>query len=283
MNRFLTILVLGLLVSCSNYGQLTFIAKLPKKLDENSGIVTLEDNKVWIIEDNGNKDEIYEVNLKGQLLREFKVKNAKNRDWEDLTKDAGGNIYIGDIGNNDNKRKNLVVYQIPDPTKEPGGKIEAQEIRFSYPEQKEFPPNSANFKYDSEALFYNNDSLYIITKNKSRPFNGEALVYSIPAIPGEYEARLIGTLSLCLEPSTCIVTAGAISPDTKKVVLLGYGKLWIFTDFKSGNFTDGKMRTIELGATTQLESLCFLNDSTLLLSDERSHGTGRNLYSFQLK
>lgn len=282
MNRFLILSALGLLVSCSNYGQLTFITKLPKKLDENSGLITLQENKVWVIEDSGNKDEIYEVDFEGRLLKELKVKNAKNKDWEDLTYDPEGNVYIGDIGNNDNRRKDLAVYKIPNPVKEHGDKIEAKIIRFKYPEQKEFPPKAVNFRYNAEALFYHNDLLYIITKNKAKPFKGDALVYTVPAVPGNYEAQLIGKLNLCKEASTCVVTAAAISPNTKKVVLLGYGKLWVFTDFKTKHFTKGKMRTVELGATTQLESVCFLNDSTLLLSDEQSHGTGRNLYSYTL-
>lgn len=283
MNKVVTLIALVLLVSCSNYGQLTFVTKLPKKLNENSGIITLEKNKVWVIEDNGNTDEIFEVNLEGDLLKELKVTDAKNRDWEDLTKDKDGNVYIGDIGNNGNKRRDLVIYKIPNPTKEPGRKIRARAIRFNYPQQKAFPPNAPDFKYNAEALFYHNDSLYIVTKNKSKPFNGDALVYRVPAVPGQYDAELIGTITTCKEASVCVVTAAAISPDGKTVVLLGYGILWVYTDFGTAEFTRGKMKTIDLGATTQLESVCFIDNTTVLLSDEQSHGTGRNLYSFKLQ
>ena len=282
MSRICTLLVSMMLVSCSNYGQLTFITKLPKKLDENSGIVTLEKNKIWVIEDNGNTDELFEVDFKGQLLKKFKVTNAKNKDWEDLTKDDNGNLYIADIGNNANKRKNLVVYKIPNPTKEQGNKIAAEKIIFSYPEQKNFPPKAKNFKFNSEALFYSDEKLYLITKNKAKPFKGDAQFYSIPAQPGKHKAKLMGTIVLCKNASKCVVTAAAISPDSQKIALLGYGMLWVLTDFKGDNFTKGKIRSIDLGATTQLESVCFLNDSTLLISDEQRHGTGRNLYSFKL-
>jgi hypothetical protein len=245
-------------------------------------MVFLEDSKIWLIEDRGNSDHIYEVNFEGDLLKEYKVKNAKNRDWEDLTSDEEGNVYIGDFGNNTNRRKDLTIYKIPNPALEPGDKIAAEEIRFSYPEQKDFPPKAENYYYDAEALFYKNASLYIITKNRSRPFDGKAFVYRVPAVAGEYSAQLIGIIETCEEPRSCIVTSATVSPDNRRVVLLGYGKLWIFTDFDGEDFTSGKMTTIELGATTQLESLCFMNDSTLLLSDEQNHSTGGNLYSFQL-
>lgn len=283
MNRILPLIIFMVLVSCSNYGQLTFITKLPKKLDENSGIVALEDNKIWVIEDNGNTDELFEVDFEGHLIKKFKVTNAKNKDWEDLAKDDKGNVYIADIGNNGNTRKQLVIYKVSDPTKEKGDKIAAKKIYFSYPEQKKFPPKSKDFKYDAEALFYKDDNLYLITKNKSRPFKGDAQIYKIPAQPGEHKARLLGSVTLCENASKCIVTAATISSDNQKVVLLGYGMLWIITDFKDDDFTNGKITSIDLGTSTQLESVCFKNDSTLLISDERRHGKGRNLYSFKIK
>ncbi|HMB64880.1 MAG TPA: hypothetical protein VKN36_17500 [Eudoraea sp.] len=282
MNKLCLVFLIGFLVNCSNYGQLTFVTKLPKKLDENSGIVSMEDSKIWVIEDNGNPDNIYEVGFNGDLLKEFKVSNAKNKDWEDLTKDEEGNLYIGDMGNNDNDRKDLVIYKIPNPVNEPGDKIEAEEIRYYYPEQKEFPPDAKNFIYDAEALFHSGGALFVITKNGARPFNGQAMVYKIPAQAGNHKAQLVSAISLCGEPHSCRVTGAAASPDQKTVVLLGYGKIWVFTDFKANVFTEGSMRTIDLGATTQLEAVCFMNDSTLLISDEQSHGTGRNLYSYSL-
>ena len=270
------------LVSCSNYGQLKYITKLPKKLDENSGIVSLEQHKIWLIEDNGNTDEVFEVNFEGQLLRKFKVTNAKNTDWEDLTKDDDGNLYISDTGNNANKRKDLVIYKIPDPTKEAGDKIAAEKIEFSYPEQKEFPPKAKDFKFDAEALFYYSGQLYLITKNKARPFYGDAQLYSIPAIKGKHKARLLGSFKLCRDAAWCSVTAAAISPDKRKIVLLGYGKIWVISDYQEDAFTAGKIKTINHGATTQLEAVCFLTNDTILLSDEQRHGSGRNLYSYTL-
>lgn len=89
MKKLSVLLILVILSSCSNYGQLTYITKLPKKLGENSGIVSIKDSTMWLIEDRGNSDELYKVDFKGNLLRELKVKNAKNHDWEDLAEDKG--------------------------------------------------------------------------------------------------------------------------------------------------------------------------------------------------
>jgi hypothetical protein len=280
MTRYIVLLLFGFLVSCSNYGQLTYVTKLPKKLDENSGMVVDKDTTVWMLNDGGGANKIYQISSKGKLLKELEIKNAKNKDWEELAKDKEGHLYIADTGNNYNKRKDLVIYKISDPNKEKGDKIEAEQIAFNFPEQKKYPPKKSKLLYDTEAMFFAKDSLYLITKNRAEPFKGEALIYRIPAKKGDYQATLLGEFIPCTEFSVCKITAADISPDGKTIALLGYGKLWLFTNFELSKFFEGKLITIDLDIHTQLESIAFLNNTTLLLSDEQLKKTGRNLYSY---
>lgn len=282
MNRLLLLFFFCAFASCTNYGQLTFLSKLPRVLNENSGLVALDSTSVWIIEDGSNKDNIYKVDLQGNLLKTFEVRNAKNRDWEDLASDSQGNVYIADTGNNAHKREEFIIYKLPDPRKATGDKIDAEKIRFRY---QVVPGHEGTKEYpthDSEALFYKDGALYVITKDRGRPFTGLANIYKVPAVKGSYEAEWIGSFTPCRERGICEVTAAAISPDGNTLALLGYGKLWVFTDYTTDDFTKGTMRSINLGATTQLESLDFLNPNTLLLSDEKMGATGRNLYSYRL-
>ena len=283
MIRTFLFLLFITITSCTNYGQLKVVADLPGSLKENSGMVSLKDSTVWIVEDGGNKDELYKINFKGEILKTLEVKNGDNDDWEDLTKDRLGNVYIADIGNNNNTRKNLTIYKVPNPEIEPGDKIDAEKIELKYPEQKEFPPKKDKRFFDAEALFHYNNKLFIVTKNRSNPFTGSAYVYSVPDEKGEYEATLVAEINLCSDWETCQITGMDISPSGKKVIALSYGKLFIFTDFTWDDFSNGKIEEIDLGIRTQLESICFINEYTLLLSDERSHGTGNNLYSLDLR
>lgn len=282
MKYLFIIFIASLTQNCANSGQINLIEKLPKKLKENSGIVSYSDETAWFIEDNGNSDNLYKTNFEGKIIDQLDIKNAKNIDWEDLTKDNKGNLYIGDFGNNDNKRKDLVILKLPNPEIEKGNKINAKSIKFKYPEQQKFPPNKNKMYYDAEALFHYNSHLYIFTKNRTKPFTGKTLIYRIPDTKGNYEAKLIGDINLGTDWDTCRVTSAAISPNEKTVVLLGYGKLWIITDFLKDDFSKGNIEEIDLGLRTQLESVCFTGNKTLLLSDEVREGTGGNLYSFTL-
>lgn len=283
MNRYLYLFAIFVLYSCTNHGQLSLVTKLPKKLDENSGMVHLKNSTVWFIQDGGNSDKIYQMDFKGNLINELKVKNATNVDWEDLTTDPSGNMYIGDFGNNDGKRKDLVIYQVPNPETEKGDKIKAVPIRFKYPGENLVSKGNKQLQFDAEAMFFRDDFLYIITKNRKISSSGDAGIYRVPARKGTYTAELVGKFNFCALEETCRVTGATISPDGQMVVLLGRGKLWVFTDFKGANFTLGQMKTIDLKVTTQLEAICFLNDGILLLSDEKKGNTGRNLYRFHLR
>jgi hypothetical protein len=95
--------------SCSqDYGELTLVERLPKKMKEVSGIQkTEQDGLIWAINDSGNKNHIYGLNKKGIIKKDITIKDAKNIDWEELTKDDKENLYIGDFGNNKNDRTDL--------------------------------------------------------------------------------------------------------------------------------------------------------------------------------
>lgn len=282
MKQLALLLVFFLFQSCANHGQLKLLDKLPKKLSENSGIVQFTEETVWFIEDSGNSDNLYKTDFTGNIIKHLDVKNHKNIDWEDLTKDKDGNLYIGDFGNNDSTRKNLAILKVSNPEKEKGNKINAQAIRFNYPEQQEFPPQKAELLYDAEAFFHHAGYLYIFTKNRAHPFTGETSIYRVPDKKGDYEAKLMGKINLCDDWNTCKVTSAAISPNGQTIVLLGNGKLWIITDFIFEALPKASIKEIDLGVRTQLESVCFIDETNLLLSDEVRDGKGGNLYSYTL-
>ncbi len=285
MRTFSIILLYIFIIGCTpNYGQLKHLSRLPKVLKENSGIETIQkDSTVWVINDSGNKAHLYQVGFDGKMRRELRVKQAGNKDWEELTKDQDNNLYIGDFGNNDNTRKDLTIYKVPNPETIKGEDIKAEKITFEYPEQKKFPPKKKERYYDAEAFFYYRGSLYIFTKNRSKPFDGISFLYKIPARKGHHKAERIGQYAFCTDEDSCRITAAAISPDEKTVALLGHDRVWLFSGFRDDRFFGADTTEIlSLGHHSQKEGLCFTDNNTLLLSDEGKGSSGRNLYELRL-
>ncbi|PTX63953.1 hypothetical protein C8N46_101563 [Kordia periserrulae] len=276
------IFFLLLCTNCNvNYGQLKYAGKISDDLEEVSGMESIPNFKgFWMINDGGNDAEVYEVNMEGKIFRTLYI-DGKNRDWEDLTKDDEGNLYIGDFGNNSNDRKNLKVYKLDAKDMAEKKSIDPEKIKFSFPNQKKFPPKKKERHFDVESFFYHNGYLYLFTKSRTKSDFGRSDLYKIPAEKGEHEAEFLGTFHTCSDEH-CWVTSAAISPDGKKVVLLSHNAVWQFTDFKGDDFFNGTVKKYDLGHTSQKESICFTDNTTVYIADEESHGSGRNLYRFTL-
>jgi len=282
MNKFLLLIIL-LSSSCIT-GNLIIIADLPKILDEASGIETTSDsNLIWMLNDGGNDAKLFGVSKKGKIKASYKI-DAKNNDWEDLTTDKKGNIYIGDFGNNTNKRKNLAILKVNanSLTDTDTDKINVKRISFKYPNQEKFPPKKKKMHFDCEAFFHFNDSLYLFTKSRVKDDFGKTNLYKIPAKKGNHIAEYISSFSTCLEMD-CWITSADISDDGKKVVLLNSKSVWLFTNFKGSNFFSGTATEIPLNHNSQKESICFKDSNTLYITDEKAHGIKGNLYKFKLE
>ena len=285
MNKWGFLGVLLMMQSCAQqpyFGKLEYLGKFPSSLSEVSGIDLNDEGKLWAIEDNGNKDVLFQINLQGKVVKKLKIENAKNKDWEDLTIAKDGALYIGDFGNNSNERKDLVIYRI---SRDQLGKKtpKAKKIKFSYPQQKDFPPKKSKLLFDAEGFFHWNGYLYLFTKNRSRPYSGKTLLYRVPDKEGEYNATLIGEFILCTNKDNCSVTGADISEDGKTIALIGYGFVYLLSEFDLYHFSTPKVTTIDLRYPTQIESVCFLDENTLLIADEQSKTKGRNLYKYTLK
>jgi hypothetical protein len=280
--KIITLLLsIFLLISCQNFGQLKILTNLPKDLDEASGIAISKDSKfIWIINDSGNKPKLYGISKKGKIKREISI-DKKNKDWEDLTSDNEGNIYIGDFGNNENDRVGLRILKIAHQDLGSKKKVSPKKISFYYPEQKKFPPKDKKKFYDAEAFFYFNKHFYIFTKSQVDKKYGNTNLYRIPARTGNHEAKFIATYKGC-EQEDCAITAAAISKDYRKVALLSSGNILVFSNFKGDNFFSGKVSITKMKYSSQKEAICFKDKNTLFIADETAFGEGGNLYELTI-
>ncbi|MPS66304.1 MAG: hypothetical protein DI622_08355 [Chryseobacterium sp.] len=257
---------------------------LPKKLKEVSGIALSQDKKtIWAIEDQGNKNVVYGLDMQGNLLKDVLVENAENNDWEDITKDAQGNIYLGDFGNNDNNRQNLSILKLDLKTPSQATTKVVQTTKFHYEGQTEFPPKKSNWLYDCEAFVEMDGNFYLFTKNRSKGFDGTFLVFKIPNKEGDFEAKLIGRLKLNGKYSDAAITSAAINSTKGKIVLLNHKNIHVLSGFTANDFSTAKIQKISLNHNSQKEAVVFLDDKTLLIADEKDKDTGGNIYKFNLR
>ena len=260
--------------------KITAIAKLAPIINESSGLVSYNDSILITHNDSGDKPLLYFINLKGELVHSLEVQNATNIDWEEITQDKKGNLFIADIGNNDNKRKNLKIYRIEYANFLKMKSVKAELISFHYADQNQFPPDESQLNYDAESLVFYNDSLWIFTKNRTVPFSGISYVYSLPSKPGNYEIRkraelFIGNKGFAKDA----VSAAAIFND--HVYLNTYNRMLVY------KINNGLFTYINQYATTpfsQKEALFIKNKHTIYFTDEVSKfiGGGR-LYKMVIK
>ena len=281
----LLVLVLALLLSCKQESDvLTKRFALPKKLKEVSGIIFSDKTKLmYAVEDSGNDNIIYGLSNEGKLQHSIKVVDATNVDWEDITKDQQGNLYIGDFGNNDNERKDLCIYKIAKDSLSKTETFSTYKISFAYPEQTKFPPKKKELFYDVEAFFEHKNNFYLFTKNRSSSFDGTTFLYKVPNKAGAHQAQLIGKFKTGGSFSENAITSATLSPDGSTVVLLCHAKVWLFTDFTSDNFLSGEASEFQLNHFSQKEAICFKDNSTLIIADEKTKKIGGNVYEVTLK
>ena len=277
----LSILYFILFISCSSKTdsgeKIAILFDFPKDISEVSGI-TFHNNLIWSIQDSGNSNEVFGFDESGKLIEQIEVQDAENIDWEAITSDKHGNLYIGDFGNNDNDRQDLAIYKLASSNY---SKV-SEKISFYYPEQTDFPAKKKEKLYDCEAFFLYQNAFYLFTKNRSKGFDGTSLIYKIPAIAGNHPAKLIGKFKTCANYNSCVITGATISSDEKQIVLLGHDRLWLFNNFKGDDFLSGKLSELDLNHHSQKEGICFKDNETLFIADERSKKIGGKLYEVSL-
>lgn len=263
MNKFL--LSIFLVSSSCTTGNLTVIADLPNSLKEASAIETVvNSNLLWTIEDSGNKNNIYGLDLKGNIVKDIDISNSSNIDWEDLTSDKEGNLYIGDFGNNSKNRDSFTIYKVSNLNTK---KTEAERINFVLP--KNIKPK------DFEAFFLWNGYFYLFSKE-----NKSSMLFKVPNRVGKHIAQKAFKFSL--KGKNLKITSADISKDGKTLVLLNHDKLWKITDFEGDNFFEGSIQELKFEHNSQKEGICFKNGNSVYITDEKTKSEGGNLYKFKL-
>ncbi len=261
------------------------LGALPTELQESSGLLFQNKDTLWSHNDSGNGSSVYAFNMLGQKLQEHKFSKISHEDWEEITKDEKGNIYLGDFGNNNNDRKNLLILRFTSGFTNKKQALKVDSIQFVYEDQYFFPPPTSSLNFDCEAMVVMKDTIFLFTKDRTSPYKSQTLLYYMPATPGEhvakYKASFKTLFPIFLQGS---VTGAALSQNKNKLILLGYSRMWLFTDFIGTDFFNGKVTTFQFLDYSQKEAVAFIDDCNILLTDEvnTTLSNGGNLYALDL-
>ena len=240
---------------------------MPDDLKEASALEVIPQfDYIWTVEDSGNKKRLYAIDTLGSIVRNIKITNAKNMDWEDLTSDSDGNIYIGDFGNNSKKRKSFTIYKvsIDDLNKD---EAEADKITFTIPKDHK--------SKDFEAFFLWNSDFYIFSKEHKK-----FIVLKVPNRIGDHKSEIVSEYNF--EGKNNKITAADIRADGKEVLILNHDKLWRLKDYNDDNFFSGTIEAIPFNHNSQKEGLSYKTDTIIYIGDERTRIDGGNLYKLKL-
>ncbi|WP_034062448.1 hypothetical protein [Lacinutrix jangbogonensis] len=259
--------ILSLLFFSCNTGELEVLANIDNSLEEVSAIALVKNsNLYWVIEDAGNKNKLYALDSKGNIEKTITITNAKNIDWEELTTDNDNNIYIGDFGNNNHKRKAFTIYKVSNIENNEKEAI-AGITTFTLPENTK--------SQDFESFFLWNNYFYLFTKNHKHTD-----VYKVENKIGNHVAQLITTHKFKGKDNR--ITSADISKDGKTIILLNHDKAWQLSNFKNEAFFEGTVKALNFNHNSQKEGVLFLNNKTIIISDETNKHDGK-IYSYTIK
>lgn len=291
MNRFNTILLFIVLTGCStnnlteekvknpaDYNNLVKITLLDDAVKESSGLVFLND-KLITHNDSGGANSLYQLDtLNGSISKTTTINNSTNKDWEDIAVDSQ-HIYIGDFGNNNGNRKDLLIYKIKisDYLNSGNSSINNEEIKFSYSDQTIFNTNPYNTNFDAEAIISLGNNLYIFTKNWVNKWTN---IYSLEKNAGTYVASKIDSINV-----KGFITGADYDKSTNTISLLGYENnsnfLIELSEFKNSNFSAGTIKRYNLkvpqNSSVQTEGLSYLLNN-YYISAEKNSGNSQILY-----
>ncbi|WP_299885153.1 hypothetical protein [uncultured Lacinutrix sp.] len=253
--------------SCQT-GKLILLGDLSKSIEEASATETvIGSNLIWTIEDSGNKNNIYGLDTYGSIIKDIDISNSKNIDWEDLTSDESGNLYIGDFGNNSRKRKLFTIYKVLNvPSLEK--KTKAEIINFKLPKTIK--------SKDFESFFLWKNYFYIFSKE-----NKKTIVIKVPNAIGDQVAEFVCEIKFKGKHNR--ITSADINAKQREIILLNHDKIIKINNFKNDDFSTGTITLLDFEHKSQKEGICYKDDFTVFITDEYSNKTGGNIYEFKLE
>lgn len=270
-------------------GPLEVIGRLSHDaLGEVSGIVKSERGDsafpfYWVHNDSGDEARLFAIDAEGNPLKPpyipvpledwpgHAIDGATHFDWEDLAL-ADGVLYIADVGNNGNARRDLGVYVVnePDPLAVPRMRALTY-LPVRYPDQTDHPGDVWHF--DCEGVFVADGALYFLTKHRQpRQIRNAAPGTKLYRLDTRHTDRENVLTLVSRREDVSQVTGADLSPDGGRLAVATYTTLWIFDKPATGDdWLSGKTWRLDLDTAVarQLEAVAWEDQANLRLTNEQ--------------
>jgi hypothetical protein len=245
---------------CRPSGTVVRIAQLP----EASGVAISRRSPGRLWAHNDSRAELLALDANGSVTGRVRLSGIKIEDWEATAAGpcpgGGSCLYIGDIGDNQAKRKQITVYRVPEPLA--GGSVDVKDtFHATYPDGAQ----------DAEALLVApNGGLFIVTKGET----GGVALYRFPKDlrPGAtHQLERVGKPRASGKLSDAErITDGVVSPDGAWVLLRTKHSLMFHpaSDFFAGKWTEAARLDLKTTGEAQGEGVAMAADGTVYLTGE---------------
>lgn len=197
---------------------------LPNAVRETSGLAVArrDSTLLWTHNDSGNEPVLFALDTAGNAIGQVMVTGAGLIDWEDMAAgpcDAGTCLFIGDIGDNTERRDSVTIYVVPEPDATALVTEPATALHARYPDRAQ----------DAEALFVlPGGDIYIVTKGRRGPIALYRYPKAAQDAGGTATMERVRSLSSGRARGLGRVTGAAASPDGRFTAIRTYATLYLY-------------------------------------------------------
>jgi hypothetical protein len=247
-----------------------------RDIEESSGLVASRRHPgiFYTHNDSGGAPVLYAIKADGSLVKQYRVP-ARHTDWEDITTDDAGRLYVADTGNNNARRDSVDVFRLAEPnlsdkarqrksksrandTRQQDGRLRAERTwKLTFPGEP----------FNCESLFVRGRHAYLVSK---MPEGQRATIYRF-AIDGE-------STSPPLEKVTDLtirrpVTGASLSADGKRLALVSGGAgatLYLYDNLNGDVASAGSAEPKRVPLPPRkIEAVAFTPDGILMTAETR--------------
>ncbi len=232
-------------------------------VNESSGVAAsgLKSGVFFTHNDSGDSPRFFRFDKTGKVDGEYRLEGASAIDWEDMARATLGQasyLYLGDVGDNAEKRESIVVYRTQEPTEAGKRSITSFETyTIKYPDKP----------HNCEALFVTSaGDIWVVTKNPGGI--SKAFVLRKPPKSGSYTFKHVADIKVDTGGfGGKLVTGGDVSPDGKYVAIRTYSAALEFeVPNKFDDWTKSVPTPIRLPLETQGEAIGYSKDGSSLVT-----------------